>query len=105
MTAGAFRGRRDRLIARAVRAATAAGLDARRANNRAVVRDRDETVLVGMGRSSMSNGETVLEPFVIVERKGKPAVSFGAFTWMPYDAPAAPFWKALRGGKWDTSTL
>lgn len=106
MTSGAFRGRRDRLIGRAVRAARAAGLEAERRNNRAVIRDGETVYSVGMGRGSMSNGETVLERFVIAERAGK-VRSFGGFVWMPYDAPARDFWRALgeRTPRWDAAAI
>lgn len=102
MSAGAFRGRRDRLIRRAVRAAEAAGLEAKRAHNRAVIRDGATVYSVGMGRGSMSNGETVLEPFVMAERGGKTR-SFGAFTWTERDYPARDFWRALAANpaRWE----
>jgi len=107
MSDGAFRGRRDRLLRRAIRAAESAGLEATRQNARAVIRAGGAIVSVGMGRGSMSNGETVLEPFVIVERSGRKARTFGAFTWMPYDAPARDFWRGLNENppRWDANEI
>lgn len=107
MSAGAFRGRRDRLLARAIRAAQSAGLEAERRNNRAVIRTSDGTVSVGMGRGQMSNGETVLEPFVTVERSGRKARTFGAFTWMPYDSLARDFWRGINANPpaWDAREI
>jgi hypothetical protein len=109
MSSKAFAGRRYRFLKKVEAAAHKAGLKGgmiRGMNQVSVVDDAGNSYFVTMGRSSMSNGETIISQQVSVKRGSEGKLrSFGSFTWMPYDAPAKPFWDGINKGEFNAASL
>lgn len=103
----AFRGRRNRFLAKVKAAAENAGLatELDRKLGQVMVSDGGKRFAIYMRHGHMSNGESVIERRVAIRAPGLAERNFGSFTWMPYDAPARAFWAGIDKGKFEPAEM